>query len=115
MNIHCTFLGIFFRIIAIICAEIFISRAVAAGPTFSDGAPFAATQPAWWLDGSTAALNGMVTPGSSSTAVWFEWGTDGSYQYRTDPILLDASDRTVAVPATISGLTNGIIYQNRVV
>ena len=114
-NIHWNFAGRFFRIIAIVCAETLILGTLAAGATLSAGAPLATTQPAWWLDGNTAALNGMVTPGSSSTIVWFEWGNEDSYEQRTDPVLLDGSDRVIAIQARIFGLASGIIYHSRIV
>jgi alpha-tubulin suppressor-like RCC1 family protein len=39
------------------------------------GAPFAFTQPATSVTGTSAQLNGMATPNGLPTTAWFQWGT----------------------------------------
>src|SRR5882672_5221979 len=115
MDIRSGSVRFFFRIITLLCVVGFPLQRSAAETVFSDNSPFATTQPSWWLDGNTAALNGMVTPRSSSTTVWFEWGTNDPYEHRTDPVILNPTESVVAIRAPISGLTNGIVYHSRLV
>ena len=47
------------------------------------GAPFVFTASATSVTRSNATLNGIVTPNSFPTDVWFEWGTNANYGNKT--------------------------------
>lgn len=62
----------------------------------------------------SAVLRANVTPSHSTAMVWFEYGPDTSYGFRTPAIIrADAAPFTVSQP--ILGLTPGAIYYARVV
>lgn len=80
-------------------------------------APAVTTTVASSVTSTSAALNGMVNPGGSATAVWFEWGTDPSptalalNPTPSQPVASSTSD--VPVSAGVSGLTAGTTYYFR--
>jgi uncharacterized repeat protein (TIGR03803 family) len=77
--------------------------------------PWAATEPASSVSGSTAQLNSMVTPNSSPASVWFQWGTNVNYSNQTTPISVNSGSNVVFVTTTISGLYLSQPYHFRVV
>jgi alpha-tubulin suppressor-like RCC1 family protein len=87
-----------------------------AVPFVAMGAPFAHTQPATLITPTNATLNGMVVPNGPAVTVWFEWGSLGGFDQRTGPIAITAGSNIVrVVSAGISGITNGGVYQCRLV
>jgi alpha-tubulin suppressor-like RCC1 family protein len=77
--------------------------------------PLAATQPATLMTGTGATLNGMTVPSGEAGVAWFEWGARGGYDRATSPVAVGAGTQVVRVSTAISGLTNGGIYQFRLV
>jgi len=75
----------------------------------------AATLDAVPIRTTTATLNGMVVANNEPTTAWFEWSELGGSFQTTPPV--DIGTNTVAVHVTqpISGLTNGRVYQCRLV
>jgi hypothetical protein len=66
------------------------------------------------LNGPTATLNGMVTPGGLDASMWFEWGTTTNYGNVTTTQAVSAVTRTASFSETLAGLTAGT-YQFRAV
>ena len=69
--------------------------------------PYAFTQPAQAVTGTSAQLNGMATPNGVSATAWFEWGTNTLYGNQTPPVsvgcrfqcgLYDRRDQSGLVP-----------------
>jgi subtilisin-like proprotein convertase family protein len=77
--------------------------------------PFAFTQPAQAVTGTSAKLNGMVTPNGFATMAWFEWGTNTLYGNQTPPVNVGTSLNVVYTTANISGLTPNVPYHFRLV
>jgi subtilisin-like proprotein convertase family protein len=66
--------------------------------------PFAFTQPATSVTGTSAQLNGMATPNGPPTTAWFEWGTSATYGNQTPPVSVGGGYNVVYVPSQINGL-----------
>ena len=77
--------------------------------------PFAATQQPWIQSSSSVSLNGMAVANGLDTSGWFEWGVRGHFDGTTPPTSLGAGSAVNHVSAVIDGLTNGIVYQCRLV
>jgi alpha-tubulin suppressor-like RCC1 family protein len=77
--------------------------------------PFAFTQPAQAVTGSSAQLNGMVTPNGQPTTAWFEWGTNTSYGNQTPTVGSGNGYNVVYTTNTISGLLTNVPYHFRLV
>ena len=82
---------------------------------FSAIGPFAFTQPAQAVTGTSAQLNGMATPNGFATMAWFEWGTNTLYGNQTVPVSVGASFNVAYTASTIVGLTPNIPYHFRLV
>jgi hypothetical protein len=66
------------------------------------------------LNGPTATLNGIVTPGGLDASMWFEWGTTTNYGNVTTTQAVSAVTRTAGFSQTLAGLAAGV-YQFRAV
>jgi alpha-tubulin suppressor-like RCC1 family protein/subtilisin-like proprotein convertase family protein len=78
-------------------------------------APYAFTQPAQAVTGSTAQLNGMATPNGLPATAWFEWGTTTNYGNITAAVNVGSSFNVVYTQSTITGLELNIPYHFRLV
>jgi hypothetical protein len=86
----------------------FASEALAVVPTVVTGAASAVTY-------QTATLAGSVNPRSSSTVVYFQYGTTSKYGAQSAPDELPAGAATVPVAIGIGGLAAGLTYHYRIV
>jgi hypothetical protein len=77
--------------------------------------PFAFTQPATSVTGTSAQLNGMATPNGPPTTAWFEWGTSAGYGNQTPPASVGGSFNVVYVTNQINGLVMNQPYHFRLV
>ena len=77
--------------------------------------PFAFTQPAQAVTGTSARLNGMATPNGLPSVAWFEWGTSTLYGSNTLPVAVGQGFNVVYTPAPITGLTPNLPYHFRLV
>jgi len=77
--------------------------------------PFAFTQPATSVTGTSAQLNGMATPNGPPTTAWFEWGTSAGYGNQTPPVSVGGSFNVVYVTNQINGLVMNQPYHFRLV
>ena len=77
--------------------------------------PFAATQPAFRITGTTATLNGMVVPNGESSLAWFEWGTNASYGLTTSVTNVGSGASVVRISAKVSDLVPAQVYAFRLV
>lgn len=66
------------------------------------------------LNGPTATLNGLATPGGLDASVWFEWGTTTNYGNVTATQSVSAVTRAAGFSQTLAGLAAGQ-YQFRAV
>jgi alpha-tubulin suppressor-like RCC1 family protein len=93
--------------------------AIAAGNLFSVAlqAPqaFAFTQTAGPISTTNATLNGMITPNGLDTVAWFEWGTNGGLDQRTETLNIGSGAIVSHTNATIAGLVANAVYEFRVV
>jgi len=78
-------------------------------------APFAFTQPAQAVTGTSAKLNGMATPNGLPAVAWYEWGTNTLYGNQTPPVNVGNSFNVVYTPAAITGLITNVPYHFRLV
>ena len=78
-------------------------------------APFVFTQPATFVTGTNAQLNGMATPNGLPATAWFEWGTDTLYGNQTPPGSVGAGYNVVYANTQISGLVANVPYHFRLV
>ena len=78
-------------------------------------APFVFTQPAQAVTGTTAKLNGMVTPNGLPTTAWFEWGTNTSYGNLAPAGAAGSSFNVVYTTNLLSGLVMNVPYHFRLV
>jgi hypothetical protein len=67
------------------------------------------------IAGSRAVFNGSVTPGANQTTVWFDWGTDASYDHRTPGADLGTGFSPLSFSDSITGLAISTIYHYRAV
>jgi len=77
--------------------------------------PFAFTQPAQGVTGTSAQLNGMATPNGFATVAWFEWGTNTLYGNQTAPVNVGSSFNVAYTTNIISGLIPNVPYHFRLV
>jgi len=77
--------------------------------------PFAFTEPATSVTGTSAQLNGMATPNDSPATAWFEWGTSTGYGNQTPPVGVGGSYNVVYVTSQISSLVMNQPYHFRLV
>jgi subtilisin-like proprotein convertase family protein len=77
--------------------------------------PFAFTQPAQSITGTSAQLNGMATPNGLPTIAWFEWGTTTNYGNVTLAVNIGNSYNVVYTTNQISGLLTNVPYHFRLV
>jgi hypothetical protein len=77
--------------------------------------PQAATQPANAIRATSAALNGMVVPGSSAAVAWFEWGTTSKYGNTAGVTNLPSGGGVVPVRSVLTGLDTHHVYHFRLV
>jgi hypothetical protein len=73
------------------------------------------TQPASGIGPSTATLNGLVTPGSRETFVWFEWGADTNYGHVTPAADIGQGFVSMSFASPLTGLPRFGIYHYRAV
>ncbi|HEX4264762.1 MAG TPA: LamG-like jellyroll fold domain-containing protein [Verrucomicrobiae bacterium] len=78
-------------------------------------APFAFTQPAQAVTGTSAQLNGMVTPNGLPTVAWFDWGTNTFYGNQTPLVAVGNSFNVVYFTNQLAGLTLNVPYHFRLV
>ncbi|MEI9863485.1 MAG: hypothetical protein WDN00_02810 [Limisphaerales bacterium] len=67
------------------------------------------------ITATTAGLRAIITPNSTNTYAWFEWGTNTTYKLKTSAALLNSGTTATQFNATISALTAGGAYHYRVV
>jgi hypothetical protein len=84
-----------------------------SGPAGS--APSVVTSAASGVTGSSATLNGSVTPNASTTSWYFEYGTSTNYGSKTAAKSIPAGTKATNVSAGINGLTGGTTYHFRLV
>ena len=77
--------------------------------------PFAFTQPAYAVTGTSAQLNGMATPNGLPATAWFQWGPTTSYGNQTPPVSVGAGSNVVYTTSPISGLLPNVPYHFRLV
>jgi subtilisin-like proprotein convertase family protein len=77
--------------------------------------PYAFTQPAQAVTGTSAQLNGMATPNGAPAMAWFEWGTNTLYGNLTAPVSVGAGSNVVYAAALISSLVPNLPYHFRLV
>jgi subtilisin-like proprotein convertase family protein len=77
--------------------------------------PFAFTQPATLVTGTSAQLNGMATPNGLPATAWFEWGTNTLYGNSTPPVSVGAGFNVVYTTGQIAGLAANMPYHFRLV
>ena len=77
--------------------------------------PYAFTQPAYAITGTSAQLNGMATPNGLPATAWFQWGTSTAYGNQTPPVSVGSGANVVYVSNTISGLLPNVPYHFRLV
>lgn len=78
-------------------------------------APLATTLPVTQITGTSATLNGAVTPNLSASSTWFQWGTNSSYGNQTAAVATGSGGSVVWTNATITGLIASQPYHYRVV
>ncbi|HEY5298986.1 MAG TPA: S8 family serine peptidase [Verrucomicrobiae bacterium] len=79
------------------------------------GAPFAFTQPATLVTGTSAQLNGFATPNGFPATAWFQWGTTTNYGSNTPPVNVGTLLNVVYTNSQISGLVKNVPYHFRLV
>ena len=77
--------------------------------------PFAFTQPAYAVTGTSAQLNGMATPNVLPATAWFQWGTSTLYGNQTPPVSVGTGSNVVYTASQISGLLPNVPYHFRLV
>jgi subtilisin-like proprotein convertase family protein len=78
--------------------------------------PLAFTHPAQSTTGTSAQLDGMITPGGLPATAWFQWGTSTNYGLVTPPLPAGATNFNVAyVTSLVTGLTVNVPYHFRLV
>ena len=77
--------------------------------------PFAFTQPAYAVTGTSAQLNGMATPNGLPATAWFQWGTTTAYGNQTPPVSVGTGSNVVYTTSPISGLLPNVPYHFRLV
>jgi trimeric autotransporter adhesin len=82
-------------------------------------APVAVTLPATGIssvDANTSAtLNGTADPNGESSVAWFQWGSSIAYGGNTTPTNVGSGTLPVAINASLTNLTPGVIYHCRLV
>lgn len=73
----------------------------------------ASTQPASGISPTGAELNGLVTPGSDATVVWFEWGSDTNYGNIAGQTVVPGNSASTNISTTLSGLIPDDTYHYR--
>src|ERR1044072_663080 len=73
------------------------------------------TLPANGISTNGAVLSGLVTPGSRTGVVWFEWGTDTNYGHATASAVMGESFAPSAFSNTVTGLSPARLYHYRAV
>ncbi len=82
---------------------------------FGGPLPFAFTEPATLVDGTSAQLNGMATPNGLPATAWFEWGTSQAYGNTTPPVGVGTNFNVVFVSTNITGLVTNFAFHYRLV
>ncbi len=82
---------------------------------FSGPLPFAFTEPATLVNGTSAQLNGMATPNGLPATAWFEWGTSQAYGNTTPPVGVGTNFNVVFVSTNITGLVTNFAFHYRLV
>ncbi len=78
-------------------------------------APAATTAPASSVGPTAATLRGTIDPRGQTTTYYFEYGPTSAYGYQTSPQTAAAGASSVQVSATLSSLTLGTTYHDRLV
>ena len=78
------------------------------------GAPFVSTNPATNVASSSATLNGSLSPGGSTTTVYFQYGPTTSYGFTTS-VQTQTGNTFRDVSANISGFSASTTYHFRIV
>ncbi len=77
--------------------------------------PQAVTEAPKNITATAAGLRAIITPNSTGTYAWFEWGTNNIYGAKTSPTLLSSGTTAIQFNATITGLMAGGAYHCRIV
>ena len=81
---------------------------------YLSGTPFAYTEPAQLVTGTSAQLNGFATPNGYPATAWFQWGTNTLYGSNTPPVPVGNGFNVVYVTNSIPTVTN-VPYHFRLV
>jgi hypothetical protein len=73
------------------------------------------TQPPGLIGLDSALLQGSVNPNGLPATAWFQWGTGTNYDHASPPTRLPSGGGTVAISASLSGLSPASIYHYRAV
>jgi alpha-tubulin suppressor-like RCC1 family protein len=77
--------------------------------------PYAHTQAATQINSNAAVLNGMGVANREPSVAWFQWGLRGAPAQSTSPVNIGDAPAVSRVSVAIGGLTNGGIYECRLV
>jgi hypothetical protein len=77
--------------------------------------PAVATGPATGVTSTVATLTGIVNPNGETTTYEFQFGLTTAYGLQTAPGTLTASNASIPVSQTITGLTPGTVFHYRIV
>ena len=86
----------------------------AAGPRPIAGSPNLLIQRPVPGEGSTALLEGWVTPNGRPTFAWFEWGETPAYGAATAPQPVGTGFSAVSISAEVDGLVPAMEYHYRI-
>ena len=95
----------------------FTTNSGSNGGSVTTGTPDATATGATSVGQYAAYLNGIVDPNGLSTDVWFEYGTNNSFQFSTvgSKSSIGSANGGVPVGRNISGLSQNTTYQYRIV
>jgi subtilisin-like proprotein convertase family protein len=79
------------------------------------GIPYAYTEPAQLVTGTSAQLNGMASPNGYAATAWFQWGTNTLYGNLTPPVAVGAGAGVFYTTNTIINLVTNVPYHFRLV
>jgi photosystem II stability/assembly factor-like uncharacterized protein len=78
--------------------------------TISIAPAFLQTLPATAVSNGNAQLNCSVTAGTNPTAVWFEWGLNGTFINRTGPVQVTNALAGIKIAAVLTNLDESTSY-----
>lgn len=97
------------------CAALVLAALAAAGSALTATAPSATTGPVTAVGATTATVSGIVNPNGVATSWYVEYGTSTSYGSKTSATSAGSGTSSVAISASLTGLSPGTTYHYRVV